>query len=256
VAGAAALLKQVRKGLTPDQYRSMLINSAPITTASQPVRNTGAGLLNASGAMYMWTAATPTSMSFGAGGGTFDISRDLVIMNVGTAPDVLTLTAIPNGDGRAPTFSPNGVSLDVGQEAHITVHLTGSNLADGEYQGFLQLNVTHTGMATRIPYWYAVTSAAPAFITVLDFQESGPTGKFVKEAFTFRITDAAGVPLPDVQPALTVTRGQGTVSEARSVDSFIPGAFTTDVTLGPNPGVNQFQISVGDLTQTVNIEGQ
>ena len=71
VAGAAAVLKGARPGLTVPQYRSLLINGAAPATASQGVAATvsqaGAGILNLAAAVSGTVAAYPTSLSFGTG---------------------------------------------------------------------------------------------------------------------------------------------------------------------------------------------
>src|SRR6185295_5865797 len=50
VAGAAAVVKSARPGLTAAQYRSLVVNSAAALSAANgsalPVQSTGAGLLN------------------------------------------------------------------------------------------------------------------------------------------------------------------------------------------------------------------
>src|SRR5258708_37417387 len=75
VAGAAALIKSARPGLTVAQYRSLLINTAAATmtaTGHSPgVQEGGAGILAALAALRAPVTASPTSLRFGAGGGEF-----------------------------------------------------------------------------------------------------------------------------------------------------------------------------------------
>ena len=71
VAGAAAVLQQARPGLSVNQYRSLLIDSAspawlnPTTPAG--VQQAGAGLLNVLSALNVTAAASPATLGFGSG---------------------------------------------------------------------------------------------------------------------------------------------------------------------------------------------
>src|SRR5207237_573129 len=66
VAGAAALLKAARPGLTAAQYRSLLINSATAVNADTPpgVQQMGTGALNMLAALQNKMTAVPSSLSF------------------------------------------------------------------------------------------------------------------------------------------------------------------------------------------------
>src|SRR6266851_5235262 len=65
LAGAAAVLKAARPGLTGDQYRSLLINTAGAWSGT--AQETGAGILNLAAALRGTAAAFPTSLSFAKG---------------------------------------------------------------------------------------------------------------------------------------------------------------------------------------------
>src|SRR5574340_336212 len=81
VAGAAALIKSARPGLTVDQYRSLLINTAvAVQTRSGDVpgvQQAGAGLLGADAAIRSTVTAYPVSLSFGSGEPDAQVSRNL-----------------------------------------------------------------------------------------------------------------------------------------------------------------------------------
>ena len=85
-AGAAAVLKGARPGLTVAQYRSLLINGAATATAGEGVAATmsqaGAGILNLAAAVGGTVAANPTALSFGAGA-TLHSTVQLSLSNVG-----------------------------------------------------------------------------------------------------------------------------------------------------------------------------
>ena len=124
VAGAAAVLKGARPGLTVPQYRSLLINGAAPATASQGVAATvsqaGAGILNLAAAVSGTVAAYPTSLSFGAGA-TLHSTVQLSLSNVGAASDTYTIQAVPAGNGPAPSISASSLSLDPGAAQQVPV---------------------------------------------------------------------------------------------------------------------------------------
>src|SRR6185437_4114480 len=66
VAGAAALIKQARPGLTAPQYRSLLINSADRAFSSPGssahIQQAGAGLLNVFAALNASATVSPVSL--------------------------------------------------------------------------------------------------------------------------------------------------------------------------------------------------
>ena len=124
VAGAAAVLKGARPGLTVPQYRSLLINGAAPATASQGVAATvsqaGAGILNLAAAVSGTVAAYPTSLSFGTGAALHSTVQ-LSLSNVGTASDTYTIQAVPAGSGPAPSISTSSLSLDPGAAQQVPV---------------------------------------------------------------------------------------------------------------------------------------
>ena len=126
VAGAAAVLKGARPGLTVLQYRSLLINGATPATASQGVAATvsqaGAGILTLAAAVSGTVAAYPTSLSFGAGA-TLHNTVQLSLTNVGTASDTYTIQAVPAGSGPTPSISTSSLSLDPGAAQQVPVSL-------------------------------------------------------------------------------------------------------------------------------------
>jgi len=259
VAGAAAVLKAARPGLTNAQYRSLLINSAsPFRLdAGQltPVQRAGAGRLNLDAGLKSTVAAYPTSVSFGIGGGTIDRKRRLTISNLDAADDTFTISVVPAGDRPAPFVASNTVQLAPGASETLDISFTGADLGPGEYQGILRIQGTRTDLETRVPYWYAVPSGVPAYLTVLSSRDSGLPGSLLREAFCFRVTDASGIPVLDVQPNVTAASGGGEVVRVASIDEQVPGAYAVNVRLGMEASRNAFQIRVGELERTVTILG-
>ena len=263
VAGAAALLKQARPGLTVDQYRSLLIDTAdpaslvPGTAAS--IQQGGAGVLNVLSAINATAAASPVSLSLGWGGGTFRASGDLTVTNVGTAADTFQLSVTPRTTGApAPTLPVASVQLNPGSSALIPVRFQAAAAAAGAYDGYIAIQGSLSSVITHVPYWYGVASGQPAYITVLySVGDGGPqtAGSSLAQAVMFRVTDGSGIPVP-LTPSVTATSTGAQATAPAATDPYIPGAFTFDVRLSTQPGNNVFQIQAGSLTATVTIVGQ
>jgi len=260
VAGAAAVLKAARPGLTPAQYRSLLINTAaafpPGAEQPAPVQRAGAGRMNLAAALAGTVAAYPTSLSFGSGGGTFQMTRELAITNLDTAADTFAISVEPAGTGPVPVLSAGAVQLEPGASQSVKLSWEAASLDAGEYQGFVRIQGTRSATPLRVPYWYAVPTGVPAYLTLLNAKTEGAAGAALRRAIYFRITDTTGIPVREARPEVTVTAGGGEVTEVLQVDSEYPGAFAASVRLGPQAGLNEFAIRVGELRRTVTIQGR
>jgi minor extracellular serine protease Vpr len=260
VAGAAALLKAARPGLTSAQYRSLLVNSAdpaflvPGTPAT--VQQAGAGILDVLSAINATAAAAPVSLSFGAGSGTINSTETLNISNVSTAPDTFRVLVVPSNGAAAPTVSSATFDLAAGGTTGIPVQFSAAGLAPGQYEGYITIQGTHSGIPTRVPYWYGVQSTTPGHITVLDSTSSAPAGSVVTQAILFRITDPSGIPMNASATVVPVSGGGTVTTRVQSVNSQSPYSYVVSVKLGPTPGDNVFRIQVGSLTKDVTITGQ
>ncbi len=255
VAGTAALIKSVRPGLSTDQYRSLLINTAaPVADTS--VEQSGAGLLDANAALHSTVTSYPTSLSFGAGGADPQLSRTLTITNVGSDTETFQIAAVPRNEGPAPTFSTASVELAAGGTTDLGVVFAASGLTSGGYEGFITITGASSGTVARVPYWYATTSDTPSFIAILDSTTSARRGSMQRDAILFRVTDAAGVALPAAQAQVSVVSGGGAVGTVHSYDADVPGLFGVDVQLGFAAGQNVFQVQAGPVTVNVSITGQ
>jgi len=261
VAGAAAVLKAARPGLTAGHYRSLLINSAtPLAPSEEsepfPVQRAGAGSLNLPAALQNTVTAFPASVSFGAGGGTVDASREVTVTNLGNTADGLSITVAPLGSGPVPAVSTDSLQLASGASEKIILRFTATALEPGEYQGFLQIRSVVTAQPMRVPYWYAVPAATPAYIAILQWSEPEVAGAFLRDAIVFRVTERSGLPLLDANPTVTAVEGGGRVQRVMLIDELVPGAYTVYLTLGPMAGENRFRIRAGEVQVDVIIEGQ
>ncbi|MGI8741308.1 MAG: S8 family serine peptidase [Bryobacteraceae bacterium] len=251
VAGAAALLKAARPGLTAAQYRSLLINSASALNSDNPVgvQQAGAGVLNMLDALQNTATAVPSSLSFGIGSGTVDQTKTLTITNAGSTSDTFSITPLPLGAGPAPVVSSNTVQLAPGQSQDLAVQFTNSGLQPGAYQGYVQIQGTQSQFMARVPYWYGRGSEIPAHLTILNAPTHGATRS--QQLIVFRITDSEGVPVTQT-PSVTITDGGGTVLDTQSVDDQLPGAGGTLVRLGRTSS-NTIHIELSGISKDVTI---
>jgi subtilisin family serine protease len=260
VAGAAALLKAARPGLTVDQYRSLLIDTAAAaedrTGASAAVQQTGGGLLDADAALTSTVAANPVSLSLGAGGGTAALTKTLTLTNLGNNDETFTITVQPRTGGAAPEISNSTVPLAPGASAAVAVTLNLSGAEPGAYEGYLAISGSASGTAAKVPYWYAAASGTPALVSVLDSTAGGRRGRTLRDAILFRLIESSGINAAGTQPEVTVVSGGGSVVGVHSYDSDVPGLFGVDVQLGLNAGINVFRIQAGGAVTEVSISGQ
>lgn len=264
VAGAAAVLKQYRPGLTVDQYRSLIVNSAapawsdPNTPAH--VQQAGAGVLDVLAAINATAALSPISLSFGAGSDTVNSTQNINITNIGGAADTFQLAVVPrDANAPAPQLSTGSVQLAPGASTTISVAFQGSGMTTGQYEGAITVQSTLTGVTSHVSYWYAVAGTDPAHITVLynaSTDAPQPSGTQVQDAIVFRITDASGLPLGGVSPVVKSTTTGARVVAISPLDGYVPGAFALTARLSPTPGANNFQIQAGNVTLQVTITGQ
>jgi subtilisin family serine protease len=262
VAGAAAILKQARPGLTVDQYRSLLIHPAapaslvPGTFAG--VQQAGSGVLDVLAALNATAAAAPVSLSFGAVGSTVNATQTLTLTNTGSVTDTFQVSVVANNGGPVPQLGVSSVQLDPGMSAPIAVQLQTNALGPGGYDGYINVQGTLSAYVSHVPYWYGVPSNQPAHITVVYNAGSAgaSAGSFVSQAVVFKVTDAAGMTVAGLVPTVTaVSTGVRTLGVS-SLDNIIPGAFTFDARLSNQPGANVFQIQAGAVVATITINGQ
>jgi len=263
VAGAAAVLKQYRPGLTVDQYRSLLVDSAAPAFAAPgspaSVQQSGGGLLDVFAAINATAAIVPASLSYGQGNGSIDTAQAITVTNVGATADTFQLVVVPrDSNAPVPQLSATSVQLDPGASANLFVTLKGDGMSAGQYEGFVTVQGTQSSTVSHVPYWYAVASTEPAHITVLENAGNNGTpsrGASLSQAVVFRITDASGLPLTGVVPVVKALTTGTRVTGISSLDSYVPGAYSMSARLSTTPGANTFQIEAGQVTLQVSITG-
>ncbi len=255
VAGAAAVLKAGRPGLSVAQYRSLLINtassanSAPDTPAA--IADAGAGKLNLGAAMTSTVAAFPTAIQFGTSKQNANPTAGLTLFNVGKAADTLTIKAIPSGSGPAPSVALDTVSLDPAASRQINVSLAGDGLAAGSYEGYLQIASAGTPSVIRVPYWFAVPGSDAAKISITHQSVVESPRSVVTRAVVFRFVDAAGLPIESSTPP-KVSVVAGTLRDVYQYGD-IPGTWAVDVRTGASSTLLEVDITAGSLQQSVFI---
>ena len=253
IAGAAAVLKAARPGLTVAEYRSLLINTAlpAIVDIDNPatVSQAGAGSLNLAAALNAPVAAYPTALNFGQSTGSFHASLTLTITNL-AGPDTYSVSVSPAGDGLAPVPSMDSFPLDAQGAQAVVLTLDAAGLAPGEYQGSVTLTGTQSAASLRVPYWFAVAGNTPAGLSIVNTATQVPP-RTTARAIVFRVVDVAGLPFTGtLSPRATLVGGDGIAGQPVRVGT-VPGTYAIDILTGT--GTMQLSISVGSLTSTVTI---
>lgn len=247
-AGMLATLKSARPGLTPLEYRSLLVNSArPLSTSGLTVAQTGAGLMDLSKALDAPLRFSPLSVTFTADEHWLDVK------NLTSTTASYHLSVEPR-TGTAPTLSTTQLEVEGGGSFPLRLRLERDSLDVGAYSG--EVIAEAEGLPTlRIPYWYGKANAAS--VTELQVLYDGITrarsGVSQTDLIFFRLLDSHGIAI-DQAPQVRVVSGSGSVREVQSRDFDIAGAFGLDVVLGP--GVNVFRIDAGNnLTYDLYVLG-
>ncbi|MFN7936626.1 MAG: S8 family serine peptidase [Bryobacteraceae bacterium] len=252
VAGAAAVLKQVRPGLTAGQYRSMLINSSspfPDGVQTIQVQQTGAGLIRFPEALSAVTVAEPPTVSFGEYRGLSNWFRELTVTNVGDAGDNLSLS-LRTSDALKPELSTTSLTLAPKGSAVVKLTWNETTAPPGTYQGFLEIRST-TGSVARVPYWLGVKGKDVKEVSLTFYQDLVRAGGTTD--ILFRVLDSAGISLIEPAPEVNVSSGGGRIVQTGLLGSLYPGVYIARVRVGASAGVNVFEIKAGGVTREVRI---
>lgn len=256
VAGALALLKAARPGLSVDQYRSLLVNaSTGVNDAAgdgATMQKMGAGQLHLGASLRARAAALPAALSLGTAA---KASATLHVDNLGEA-EVFALSVEPKNGGAGPVLGASSLEIAAGQGGEVAVSMSGESLPAGAYEGFIKVAGLSSGSEIRVPYWFAVTGREAKTIPVLAKSSTGRRNATLRNAIYFRVTDASGVPIADARPEITVLAGGGDAMGITSLDSDSPGLFSAAVRLGPAAGVNTFRLQAGEKTLEFSITAQ
>lgn len=269
VSGAAAIIKQNHPGFTAAQIKSALVNTATQdvvtddSSGGQPrpvdVQWLGGGKLDAGAAAAATATVNPASLSFGALiAGSLPRSKQLTITNSGSAAVNLALGLAPGtgGSGATLSFSASSLAIAPGTSGTVTVTLSGSIPAPGEYSGAVTLQ--GSGVALRVPYMYLVGDGVSVNLTPLlgDFND-GTVGQAIPDGvLAFMITDRFGLPVASLPVSFRATAGGTLASLSTPNVSGTTLSTTTDrygiayalATLGAQPATYTFNATAGGLT--------
>jgi minor extracellular serine protease Vpr len=257
VTGAMAMLLGQRPGLDPRHLRSLLINTAtPIDDAEGkrlPVMRQGAGRLHVDAALATTVTAYPTSLHLGWSAGDLKIEKGVRLTNLGAMDTACDVMAEPR-NGPAPLVEPQRVNLPAGAEGWFTLQWEGTNWAPGQYEGHLRVRCEGAEYPLSIPYWHGVTKGTAEAVRIVLSQAAGKVGETLYFAAQFRLTDAAGLPVENAKPQVSVKSGAGTVVEVFSQSAVFPGIYAVHVR--PAAGTTTFQITAGAGTKEFTVTGQ
>jgi minor extracellular serine protease Vpr len=281
VAGAGAILKAARPGLTTDQYRSLLVNNAvPIHSCTLPgqypacpqarVMDAGAGLLNVLNSMNAEATVVPATLSFGVADGSATQNKTLTVTNAGSAGDTFNLSVVGRDPGFTPQVSPASLQLGPGQSATVQVTIPGGVLTAGEYEGDVHIQGANTAVDTHVPYWFGIPSSTPYVLVDLGSDIVDSRGQTATEAIVFRLTDASRIIMNNLnlsQVSITfkgvdtgsgvITSGSGKVNNVYYDNQYSPGTIGVDITLDTRRNVyNIYEVKVGPLVYDYYILGQ
>jgi hypothetical protein len=253
VAGSLAVLRKARPGLTIEQYRSLITNYTRMlpldleTLPSAPVQRAGAGILDLPNVLQGTLAASPSTLTLGTGN-TADVSREVTFTNVGTVADSFTVTVQKVNGSVQPEVSSSTFDLDAGATRTLTIKFAGSGLDAGSYEGFLAIKGTQNEAVARVPYWFGAPGKTAAQIGVINRATSAVARQPLTNAFTVRVTDAAGLPLA-VRPE--VVSPDGAAASVRATGT-IEGTYAIDIRTTA-AGTYNFVVRAGSASVTLSI---
>jgi hypothetical protein len=261
IAGAVAVLKAARPGLTAPQYASLVINSTrPVTSdvkgkATGPAA-VGSGTLDLLNAMQTNLTVVPWSINFQSGQGQPSVTKSVVFTNVGSSTDTFTLTVNPLHGSAPPSVDTTSFSLAPGASETINVTMTGSGLTPGSYDGYLSVTGSQSPVSTRVAYWFGVPGNTVQNMSILNQNEldgvAGTPGE--SDLFIYvRYTDAAGLPVAGDPPTVVAQAPRSRVTKIAPAGD-IPGTYEIDIQLGRTSYTyDEFDISAGSVNVPVFI---
>lgn len=253
-AGAVALVKQRNPEFTVPQLRSAIINTASPAVFEEGehagVVAAGAGKLDIAAALRTTVTVEPATLSFGILDASTPeaVTQTLVVRNAAASQVVLNLSIEPRAPdmpGRV-KLSQASLTLAGGASAAVEVTLHTANLAPGSYGGVLA--VAGGPVTLRVPYLYVVGDGKPHNILMLygDFYVDAVAEE---HGLAFKVVDRYGVGVPNLPVSFRVLEGGGSVKPLQTVTDRY-GIAQADVTLGPRPGLQEFEGSAGGLSMT------
>ena len=273
VAGSIAVLMAARPGLAGQQYKSLVVNSAPglnicrngsvpyfdlcsdgTAPAAPPIQVTGPGRLDLLSAYQTELVVQPTAVNFQtATGGSVNLTIPISVTDVGGVSDSYTVTVNPVDGKLVPSVDTTSFSLDNAVSQIVNVTLSASGLTPGTFSdGYIIITGGTDAAATRVPYWFGVPGTAVSAVSVLNqsvLASGAAAGSPVP--IIVRSVDSIGLPIVSGAPTVTSTASVTNVSPSGN----IPGTYEIDVKLdsGGSSGYDAFLVTIGGVTTEVDV---
>ncbi|WP_157862230.1 S8 family serine peptidase [Wenjunlia vitaminophila] len=228
VAGAAALLRQLRPDESVERIGGRLIGSAAPAKGDAAPTGQGAGRLDVAAAADASLTASPTSLSLGLADLTHSRISDrgeVTLHNTEDRPVTVDLRARPSaGDAGKASVSPPRVHIPAGGSATVTVAVSGDRPdRDQDLSGWLIADPRQDGSPTlRVPYLLA---ARPLLVQASPDPSDGRSS-----AFVYSPTELASPPTLTVTPprgrptTVRMTHDHGTWYRA-ALNGTVPGTY-------------------------------
>jgi subtilisin family serine protease len=226
VAGAAAVLKAAKPGLTALQYRSILINSAcafPGDGTTLPVTWTGAGLLDMDAALNSTTVLSPPILAM-------NLTQEVEFRNITETPQRYSF-----GGGEYIIEIPAGESLVIPFPL--------------PYNGAQGTVDPQPGL--RLPFWFAEPQTEPQSITILTAPTNVAAG--ATASILFKALDANGLPAANLEPTAEAGQANMEVLELSPASFASPGAWRLRFRTAPSNGTQTVTIKAGGIQRTVSL---
>jgi minor extracellular serine protease Vpr len=273
VAGSIAVLMAARPGLTGQQYKSLVVNSAPglsiCVDGSAPtfdlcangnapvaarVQAAGAGRLDLLSALQNELVVQPTAVNFqAAAGGSINLTIPLAVTDVGGVSDSYTVTVNPVDGNLAPTVDTTSFSLNNAGSQTVNVTLSASGLTPGTFSdGYIVITEGSSPAFTSVPYWLGVPGTTVSGISVLNQGALGSGAAANSQvAIIVRSTDQLGLPIGAGAPTVTSAASVANILSSGN----IPGTYEIDVKLdsGGAAGYDAFMVTFGGVTTEVDV---
>jgi uncharacterized protein (TIGR03437 family) len=254
VAGAAALVKQRNRNLTPAQIKSALVNTADSDIGDydydgKPIKalqsGSGAGQLDVAKAVRANVAAEPSTVSFGVVR-ALPLSAQVRLVNTSGASVNLrfSIAQTVRANGVTVNVSPATATVGVGQVATVTLRVEGTLPGANWYEGALV--VEGGAVPLRVPYSYLVGNnlafnafplTSSGFTALADGRVNRLNVKFV---------DKQGAPAAGVTVRFRAEVGGGRIDSALEKTDNL-GIADAVVFAGPTLGEQVFSVEGGGL---------
>ncbi len=186
VAGAAAVLMRLHPGFSPQDIKSLLVNTAGDAAAGNgggfaTVVGAGSGLVDMSKAAAAGAAFTPSVLSFGVNrfSPALTLSKPVQIKNVSAVDEEFTLSVSPLVHGPEVLLDRDKTDvLSPGATFVVNVTIRSASSLTGAFQGFINARSTKTSSGYRIPYWSGIYEPDTTRVLTVSQNPGNSNGKF------------------------------------------------------------------------------